>query len=276
MRIRSILYDFRWRLVVTLFLVLAEVGVSLFFPLFIGFAIRDVLVGSHQGAIQLGVLGGAALLFGAARRFFDSRLYARIYTTLADKAIGNVSKQAHSVKAARLSMLRELVEFMENMLPELINSSIGLLGVLMIIATLNMSVFFVGLIAALIILFVYLISSKRTIRFNTAYNDELEKQVDAISANATTQLPEHLHRLMQWNIKLSDLEVVNFSISWMTLLAFLVLSVVLPIEDGFTEYGALFALVMYAFQYLEYVIQLPLIYQHWLRLKEIQLRLEHF
>ena len=39
------------------------------------------------------------------------------------------------------------------------------------------------------------------------------------------------------------------------------------------EYGAVFALVMYVFQFMESVMLLPLFYQQWLRLREISGRL---
>ncbi|MEM6967438.1 MAG: hypothetical protein AAF573_21925 [Bacteroidota bacterium] len=45
-------------------------------------------------------------------------------------------------------------------------------------------------------------------------------------------------------------------------------------EDGIIKYGALFSLIMYVFQYMENVINLPLFYQNWLRLQEIQARME--
>ena len=39
------------------------------------------------------------------------------------------------------------------------------------------------------------------------------------------------------------------------------------------EYGTVFAIVMYVFQFLESVVSLPLYYQQWLRLREISGRL---
>ncbi|HAA10711.1 MAG TPA: hypothetical protein DCE41_03060, partial [Cytophagales bacterium] len=62
----------RWRFRFTLFLLLVEYGLSILFPLFIGFAIDDALEGSARGTIELGVLGLAELIVGMGRRVYDS------------------------------------------------------------------------------------------------------------------------------------------------------------------------------------------------------------
>lgn len=275
MRVTQLFKNHKLKFGFTLLLILLEAGIAILFPLFIGFAIDDAIDGERNGAIYLGLLGLSALVVGVGRRLFDSRFYAAIFQNLGTEILTNSKSDQPSVKAARLSMIRELVEFLENSLPMLINNIIGLVGVIVIIATINLKVFLGCLIATVLIGIVYLISSKKTIRLNKAYNDEIEKQVDEISRNNMADLSAHLKKLMSWNIKLSDLEATNFSFSWIVLIVFLVLAILLPIEDGLIQYGALFALVMYAFQYMENVINLPLFYQNWLRLEEIKERLEN-
>ena len=179
-----------------------------------------------------------------------------------------------SKKTARLGMIRELIEFLENALPELIGNIIGLVGVIGIIATLDLTICIGGLWVSVLIFTMYWLTSAKTIRFNKLSNDEYEKQVDVISKNNREALGIHLKRMMTWNIKLSDLEAFNFSMSWIFLLAFLIISLMVAVGDGMVRYGTLFALIMYVFQYMENVIHLPLFYQSWLRLKEIIQRLE--
>ncbi len=276
MQITSVLKEFRWKLSFTFLLILLEAIVPIFFPLFIGFAIDSAISGSHTGSMYLGGLGVVALLLGGGRRFFDSRLYAKIYVTLCNQAIGSIKDKADSVKAARLGMIKELVEFMENALPELIANVIGLVGVVIIMATLNLNVFLFSLLATGCVFLIYRISRRKTIRLNKQYNDVLEDQVAAIASSDGTRLDENLKGLMKWNIKLSDLETLNFSMSWLLLMAFLVTSIILSVDAGVTQYGTLFSLVMYVFQYMESVISLPLYYQNWLRLTEITGRLKEF
>ena len=273
MNIKTILKTYKLRFGFTLFLILLEAGLALLFPLFIGYAIDDAIDHSYQGAIQLGVLGLVAMIVGVGRRIFDSRFYAVVYQDIGARNISKLENDQASVKTARLGMIRELIEFLENALPELINSIIGLIGVVAIIATLNFKVFLGSVIVTLLIFIIYWITSGRTIRLNKSYNDEFEKQVDIISKNNTGALRTHLKNMMHWNIKLSDLEAINFSMSWVVLMTFLVGSIVISVNSGITAYGALFALIMYVFQYMESVINLPYFYQSWLRLKEILHRL---
>ena len=274
MKVKAIFKKYRIKFGFTLFLILLEAGLAILFPLFIGYAIDSAISGSNYGAIQLGVLGLAALVVGVGRRVFDSRFYAKVYQSIGSSAISKMEDNVSSKKSARLGMIRELVEFLENSLPELISNVIGLIGVIAIIATLNLNVFYGSLIVTIIVFLIYWMTSARTIRLNKSSNDEFEKQVDVIAKNNERELNLHLKEMMKWNIKLSDLEAINFSVSWIVLITFLVASIIISVSDGIVQYGALFSLIMYVFQYMENVINLPLFYQNWLRLQEIKARLE--
>ncbi|MEO1011598.1 MAG: ABC transporter six-transmembrane domain-containing protein [Bacteroidota bacterium] len=274
--IRSVLLEFKWKLIFIFFLILVESAITLLIPLFIGFAIDNALNGIYIGAVQLGVLGTLIILIGGGRRFFDSRIYAKIYRRLGSMTLFKIEEDLTSVKTARLGMINEIVEFLENSLPALVSTIIGMIGVVIIIAGLNLKVFLIGLFATFLVFLIYFLTRKKTTRFNNAYNNEFEKQVDVITTNDRLLLASHLKNMMKWNIKLSDLEVFNFSTSWLVLIAFLVLSIVFSVNPGNVAYGALFSLIMYVFQYIESVIALPAFYQNWLRLKEIKGRLEKF
>lgn len=275
MSIKAILRENRLKFCFTLLLILLEVGISILFPLFIGWAIDGAINGSYLGAIQLGLLGLAALFVGVSRRIFDSRFYASIYQKFASSVVSKMEDNSSSLKSARLGMMGELVEFLESSMPELIGHVIGLVGVIAMFATLNLKVFYGSLLVIFVVFLIYLLTSNKTVTLNKSANDEFEKQVDVISKNDQLALDIHLREMMKWNIKLSDLEALNFSLSWVVLLVFLVASVIISVGDGIVTYGVLFSLILYVFQYLENVVHLPLYYQNWLRLKEIKDRLEN-
>lgn len=273
MKIRTIFTQFKWQFSFTFFLILLEALIELLFPLFIGFAIDGAIHGTSFGAMQLGGLGLAIILIGGGRRFYDSRFYAQVYQKFGSEIISNMSNNDPSLKTARLGMIQEVIEFLENALPALITTIIGILGVVVIIASLNFKIFIGSLIATFLIFLIYFLTSNRTTYLNSSFNNELETQVTIITTGNKKSLDQHLKNLMKWNIKLSDLEVVNFSISWIVLIGFLVVSILLSTQSGIIEYGVLFSLIMYVFQYIESVITLPLFYQNWLRLEEIKERL---
>jgi len=269
---KKLMRQYRWQFSLTLLLVLLEAGLFLLFPLFIGQAIGDAMEAQYRGAYALGCLGMASLLVGAARRFFDSRFYAKVYQRLGT-AIGDETDQSASTKTAHLSFLTEVVEFFENLMPQLINSTIGLLGTVIIIGAIDLNLFWACLVVLLLTFMVYALSGKRTSNLNHGFNTELEQQVDMVSSHQPILLRYHLKRLMRWNIRLSDLETINFSITWLFMMIFLVGGIIYAAQSGIAQYAALFSLVLYLFQFIETAIQLPIFYQQWLRLKVILERL---
>ena len=273
MQIKSLFKEYKFRFLLTIVLILAEAGIMLLFPLFIGDAIDGVINESRLGVFQLGGLGLVLLIVGVGRRVFDSRFYGKIYEATGEKMVSRMKYNQSSVKTARLSMMREFFEFLENTLPELINNIIGLVGVVLILFSLNIKVFYGSLVVTTVIFLVYWLTSKKTMDYNEATNNEMERQVDILAKNDQNVLKNHLKQTVKWNIKLSDLEAFNFSVSWVVALAFLVVAIIVSVGDGVLQYGALFALVMYVFQYIENVLSLPLFYQNWLRLQEIMVRL---
>ena len=267
--LRRHMLSFGW----TLTLILVEALLTLLFPLFIGYAVDDAMNQTYNGLMHLGTLGLAVLIVGAGRRFFDSRHYAKAYQKIGSVFITNQPDHSTSKKAARLGMIKELVEFLEFSLPEMINAAITLVGVLAILATLEIHVFMGALLASSLIFIVYWVSSAKTLGLNKAANDEQEKEVEVIAKNDTNELGTHLRSMMQWNIKLSDLEVVNFSVTWLILMVFLLTSIFLSVDGQAIQYGILFSMVMYVFQYIESVMNIPFFYQSWLRLQEISSRI---
>lgn len=275
MELKRIINQYKFRFSFTLILILTEAFIGILLPLFIGYAVDGVIKNDLIPVYKLGGLGIALILIGGFRRLFDSRFYGKLYLQISSKLMKNNTKEV-SVKTARLNMLTEITQFMENQIPELIQHTIGLVGVALIIFSLSTKVFIYALIASVLVVLAYWFSSKKIIRYNSEYNDEMETQVNHLSETWENGLQSHIQRLIKTNIKLSDLETINFSLSWIAMSAFLLLSIIISVSEGITEYGALFALIMYVYQYIESVVSLPLFYQQWLRLKEIYGRINTF
>lgn len=253
-------------------MVLEAVGWVLF-PLVIGRAIDSVIAGSRRGLHELALLGVVTMGVHIARRVYDSRAYGRIYVRLSRDLVARQAETSTSAKTARLGMLKEVVEFFENSLPSLVSAVLGLVGTVAILAVLNLPVFagcaaVMGATAA-----VYALTGRLTTRFNEGYNDEFERRVEAVESGKPRQVERHVRRMMRWNIKLSDLEAANFGVVWVLMVALLVFAVSASVTDQ-VQYGEVFAVVMYVFEFMEAVTLLPLHYQQWLRLREIAGRLE--
>ena len=269
---QELLKRFAGRFALTLGLVVLEAAGWILFPLVIGRAIDSVLADSTRGLYEFAVLGIVTMGIAVVRRLVDSRAYARIYVTLGQEMAESAAGSSTSTRTARLGMLREIVEFFENSLPELINAVLGLVGTVLILAALNVPVFLGCLVIAVATVVLYALTGRLTMRYNRGLNDEHERQVDAVNSGDPGRLATHLRAMMRWNIRLSDLEAANFGINWVFMIALLVFAVSAATTET-AEYGAVFAIVMYVFQFVESMLMLPFFYQQWLRLREISGRL---
>ncbi len=271
----TIFFRFKWRISLTLSLVILETLLELLYPLFIGWAINDLLNESFNGIYLLVSLGMLSVLTGSARRFYDTRIYAHIYQTITPEMVAREKVKCQSVStiAARSNLLTELVEFFENALPEVITSVFGLAGVLIIISALNVNIFLACLALLVLLALIYAAIGNLNYRLNAGYNSELEYQVEAIKQADASHVRAHFKRLMQWNIKLSDLETGTYFVLWIGIIAVFVYTPITAIESGIIDYGLLFALLMYVFDFIEKVATLPLYVQQVIRLKEIANRI---
>ena len=126
---------YKYKLSFTFLLIILESIGWILFPFVIGVAINDYLEGRYRGLILFGLLGSVTLVLMTVRRLYDTRLYSKIY-----EHIGLASTKQNtqlSAKTARLNMLREIVEFFEHSMPELINSFAVLFGSLFFLAFLS-------------------------------------------------------------------------------------------------------------------------------------------
>ena len=262
-------HPFRYKLLFTLTLVILESIGWILFPLVIGIAINDYIKNDYTGLYLFGLLGAVTLVLMTVRRLYDTRLYSKIY-----ESIGLESTRQNtelSTKTARLNMLREIVDFFEHAMPELINSFAILFGSLFFLAFLSINVFIAALLVSVCIVIIYGFSSKRTLRYNHEFNNEYEKQVDIVKHIDATKIHNHILRLNKWTIKLSDIETLNFGLTWVLIICLQLYAIVVSANDA-VAYGTILSIVLYVFEFTETSVQIPYSWQEYLRLKDIMQR----
>ena len=273
--IKSLLLRFRWRILFTFFLVMLEALIGILFPLLIGIAINGLLEDNFDGILYLSLAGVLTLIVGSARRFYDTRIYSGIYCKITPEVIQNETNNDASVSriSARTGLLTEFVEFLENSIPEMIFALISVVGILAIIFTLNINVFFACLSLLGLIVLIYTLTGKFNYKFNANYNNQLEKQVDILTARDSIAIKSFYKELMRWNIKLSDLETMNYFVIWVGVIAVLIYTPITVIGAGVLSYGLVFSIIMYVFDFTGNIVNFPLFIQQAIRLKEISARL---
>ncbi len=231
----------------TFFFVFFESVLLILFPLVIGFAINGIVLKDYTGIYQLIALGIILTISGTLRRMYDTRVYASIYKELAYEVSVKQKENTTSAISGKITMLKELVEFFENSFPQLVNSMVGLIGTLIILFGLNTNIFIACLVMMIFICIIFALSSKRTSRYNHNYNNELEKQVDILSNENKRKIKPFFKRMMYWNIKLSDVESINFSVIWLGMTALIVFSV-LDATTSSLAYGSIYLILQEVLQ----------------------------
>ena len=273
----ALINRFKYRISLTLSVVVIEAMLGVLYPLFIGYAINDLLDKSYQGLINLAILGLLSVTIGSLRRFYDTRVYAAIYRKVSPEMVMKEHEKNSSVStiSARASLLNEFIDFLENDMPEVITAIVGIVGILIVIATLNINVFIASITLLVLVMLVFALSGKLNYRLNAQYNNQLEQQVESLSSAQLIPIMAHFRSLMQWKIKLSDLETVNYFIIWLGVVALFVYTPVTVIESGVLNYGLVFSVIMYIFEYIQSVATSPIYIQKLIRLKEISTRLSN-
>lgn len=261
---------FRVWVALSLTMVVAEAMGAVVTLFVIGVAIDDYLSGSFRGLIIVAAVGFGTMLLATIRRLIDVRLYARVYAKISASAYEQ--RAGLSAKTARLNMLREVVDFMEYSLPVVVGSATLYIGTVAFLAVLSFPVFVGSVVMTLLILGVYALTTTRTLRFNSRYNDEFELQVDELQRGDRARIRRHIAQLNFWQVKLSDLDAMNVAVSLTLAVALQVFAVLASARAGM-DHGTMLSVILYVFEIAAVCATLPESWQEYLRLREILARL---
>lgn len=273
--LKTLVVRFRWRILLTNLMVFLESILGVLIPLFIGLAINDLLDESFRGVIYLIIVSLSSVAVGSIRRVYDTRTYSRIYEIVAPEMVAKEQQKDGTVSKiiARTSLLAEIVEFLEWSMPAVVGAAVYLIATLVIIAGLNLNVFFASLLVLLLTFVVYVKTGRVNFKLNESYNDQLEKEVNALESRDHGFIKNYYGTLMQWNVKLADLGTFNYLIVMLATTALLVYTPIAVIKGGIDYYGLVFSAVLYVFEFIAALIALPNHIEQVIRLNEISSRL---
>jgi ABC-type multidrug transport system fused ATPase/permease subunit len=265
--ISGIWQTYRLKIAGTMSLLTFERLLGVAVPFVLGVAINDLINGEFRGVWLLIALESVVLLIGTIRRLYDTRVYAGIYTDIAGGTAQRLDIDV-SRRAARLGLARELVDFFEWELPELVAALIGISGALLMLVYLMPTIGGLGVVVGLIVALIFVISRGRMFSLNKLLNNELERQVTMLEGEREFSRRRHLSRLARWRIHLSDLEATNFAIAELFLSALIIGAVVITVRAGLSV-GEVFAILTYLLGVAENLVVLPWTYQQSIRAREI-------
>lgn len=268
-----LLKTFRWRVLATGLLLLLENALLALLPLFIGRAIDALLTNQIGGLWEVAILMAALLIVAAGRRVYDTRCYGTIRVWLGLALAGRLRAQPVTQVTARLDMSRELVDFLEAEVPELLTAAVQLTVSLAVLWSFDYQLGLVGLATLGGLALLYLPFHRPFYALNGRLNSQIERQVSVLELRRPVALRRHLRRLRACEVKISDREALLYSLLFAGLFAFILINLrIAAALEGVTA-GTLFAILSYSLQVVESGIALPSALQQWSRLSEISQRI---
>lgn len=243
-------------------------------PLVLGIAINRLVEQDWTGLAWLAALELTFIIVGIVRRMYDTRVYTRIYAKVGSDLVAREQAKGSPITQvnARADLIKEVVDFFEQILPLSLTAGFTLIGSLVMIAFLDFRVFVVATVATVLTGLVFWVASKRIHTLNKALNNQYERQIEVFERMRASSRDRHFRRLAMWQVRLSDLESLNFGLTYLFLIAAMLFGIYDAVTRLDAPIGTVFALMTYLFQFVQSVVALPITYQQGIRTPEITQR----
>ena len=271
--IGTLLRVFRWRIGLTWALTIGETSLMALIPLFIGFAIDGLLARTYDALFQLAGILSALILLSVARRMYDTRVYGTMRVEFGNAQVSRSSDLAISALNARLGMGRELVDFLEELLPQAMAAALQFLISIVILYAFSPTLALAGLAALIGMALIYSLFHARFYRLNGALNQQSERQVSILERRQNRPTLAHLLKLRRYEVKLSDTEAILYGAVFTVLLGLILFNLWFTTTQLDVTPGTIFSVVSYSWEFAEAALALPITLQSWSRLSEITKRL---
>jgi ABC-type multidrug transport system fused ATPase/permease subunit len=275
--LRSLMMKHKYRLVFTYILFSLEMLGGLLRFYFFGEAINDLIKGSYRGLVVLTVVHLAYLVIGTIRHMYDTRTYSAIYTSLVTKFLSRRhAKTEVSKLSAHSTLAKEFVDFLELDLVYIIEAAYNILGSLILLFFYDKIIVGICLAILIPVSIISFFYGKKMKQLNKYKNDELEKQVDIISAGDNVSIRRHYNNLRKWQVRISDKEAWNFG--FMEIMVLLVIGISLlvskTIHNPTIMAGSLFGIYSYILKFASGLDTIPYTLQRLSSLSDITRRIE--
>lgn len=271
--IRRIIARNKVSVAINALLTIIEITLMALIPMFIGIAIDGLLAKETADMFILIALLISLIVMSITRRFYDTRVYGRIRVNVQTEFAHNNSSLMTSIANARLAMTRELVDFLEESAPEILNAVIQFIVSIVVLYSLEPRLAFAALVSAVVMLIIYSLFHESFYILNGAYNKQSERQVAILNKGSLHKLFRHFDYLKQLEVKLSDREAILYGSVFMVLLSMVVFNLWYATLNGDVSAGEIFSIVSYSLEFLEAAIIMPITLQSWSRLAEITSRI---
>ncbi len=269
----SLLRVFWFKVTITWGLAFFETLMLVFLPLLIGWSIDGLLQSDHTAFFWLVGIIAALLLLGVGRRVFDTRIYGSMRVELGDAVVARAAGEKTSAVNARLTMSRELVDFLETDMPVLMAAIVQVIVAIAVLVAFHMVVAAAAIGATFSALLIYVVFGGRFFRLNRDLNEQAEGQIIALESGIAGALRSHLSALRRHEVRISDVEALVYGLIFTALLAMLCFNLWFATTQTPSTPGQIFSIVMYSYELVEAAVVLPTALQSLTRIAEVTQRI---
>jgi ABC-type multidrug transport system fused ATPase/permease subunit len=277
--LKKILFENKFKLIVTYILFTLEMIGALFKPYFIGQAVNDLMISSYKSLYIFLGLHLMWALVGMLRLRYDTRTYSTIYNSIMLKFLSEkTDKQDVSKLSAHSTLTRELTDFLEYDLVYILEAIYNIFGSLILLYFYDVKVVLLCMAALIPISILSNYYGKKMSVLTHEKNNELENQVDTIATFDQTQIKQHYESLQKWQIKISDQQAYNFGIMELFVAVLVGISLLIstqPNAQPLNE-GELIGIYFYILKFNTGLETVPYILEKYANLKDIIERITDF
>lgn len=271
--VNLLLKHFRWRVVFTWFLVLVENALLALIPLFIGRGIDALLADETDALWEISIVMAVLIVVSVGRRIYDTRAYGTMRVWFGSELVRRIGERQTSLVNARLDMSREMVDFLEEHIPELLTAIVQIVISIIILWFYDAQLGVSALCLIVLLCIIYGLFHKRFYLLNSDLNAQKEQQVKVLEERQHKSLLSHLNYLRRHEIRLSDTEAILYGVIFAGMFAFILTNLWLASTIPAVTAGIIFAILSYSWALVESGVALPMVLQQWSRLSEIRERL---
>jgi len=275
--LKSLISKHKNKLLITYLLFSLETLGLLLRPFFLGIAVNDLLTGSYQGLVILSVVHLVWLLVGFIRHRYDTRTYSTIYVELVTKFLSRkIENKDVSKLSAHSTLAREVVDFFEYDLIYIFEAVYNFLGSIILLLYYDSSIVLICLSILLPVLWLSYLYGKKIRKLNKDKNDELEKQVEIITAQNFLSIQQHYINLRKWQVRISDQEAFNFGFMEILVMIVMILSLIFSnkINSHLLQAGTLIGIYSYVLKFVSSLDTIPYVTGKLSSIKDITHRLK--
>jgi ABC-type multidrug transport system fused ATPase/permease subunit len=277
--LKKILFENKFKLIVTYILFTLEMMGALFKPYFIGQAVNDLMISSYKSLYIFLGLHLMWALVGMLRLRYDTRTYSTIYNSIMLKFLSEkTDKQDVSKLSAHSTLTRELTDFLEYDLVYILEAIYNIFGSLILLYFYDVKVVLLCMAALIPISILSKYYGKKMSVLTHEKNNELENQVDTIATFDQTQIKQHYESLQKWQIKISDQQAYNFGIMELFVAVLVGISLLISTRPGVQvlNEGELIGIYFYILKFNTGLETVPYILEKYANLKDIIERITDF